>query len=131
MRTVSQLKTETLIVKIKAKVETKRKNKEATNKETKAKVFKNMYLLVISILQSLHRQSCFPLFIFHQILFTDVHSFSSLSIQFYILDTRVVFSSPYLTVQMFWDVNLNLFSKGYEYSTLLGISSCFQNTHSF
>ena len=56
----------------------------------------------------------FQVFIFGLNSFSDVLSFSSLSIQLHILEpTKAAVSVLYLTIQMFRDLNLNSFLRGY------------------
>ena len=58
-----------------------------------------------------------PSFYFWLNPFSDVPSFSSLGILLDILEpTRAAVSIPYLTVQMFRDLNLSLFLRGYRHS---------------
>ena len=58
-----------------------------------------------------------PSFYFGLNPFGDIPSFSSLGILLDILEpTRAAVSIPYLTVQMFRDLNLNLFLREYRHS---------------
>ena len=68
----------------------------------------------LKILQSSHGQfSGYQVFIFELNSFSDVLSFSSLGILVHILkQTKAAVSVPYLTLQMFHDLNLNLFLRG-------------------